>query len=48
MPGKANSAAEFLSRMKTDPYLTIQRKLTDHAPTREIELERDARATIVS
>ena len=37
IPGKANSAADFLSRMQTDPDLTLQIKLTDHVPVREIE-----------
>ena len=39
IPGKANSAADFLSRMQTDPRLSIQIKLTDNVPIREIEIE---------
>ena len=47
-PGKANSAADFLSRMQTDPNLTLQIKLTDHVPVREIEIETEAKAPNVS
>ena len=46
--GKANSAADFLSRMQTDPNLTLQTKLTDHVPVREIEKETEAKAPNVS
>ena len=48
IPGKANSAADFLSRMQTDPNLTLQIKLTDQVPVREIEIETDAKAPNVS
>ena len=48
IPGKANSAADFLSRMQTDPNLTLQIKLTDHVPIREIEIETEANAPNVS
>ena len=48
IPGKANSAADFLSRMQTDPNLTIQIKLTDHVPEREIKIETEAKAPDVS
>ena len=48
IPGKANSAADFLSRMQTDPNLTLQIKLTDHVPLREIEIETEAKAANVS
>ena len=48
IPGKANSAADFLSRMQTDPNLTLQTKLTDHVPVREIEKETEAKAPNVS
>ena len=48
IPGKANSAADFLSRMQTDPNLTLQIKLTDHVPVREIEIETEAKAPDVS
>ena len=44
IPGKANSAADFLSRMQTDPNLTLQIKLTDQVPTGEIEIETEAKA----
>ena len=48
IPGKANSAADFLSRMQTAPNLTLQIKLTDHVPIREIEMETEAKAPNVS
>ena len=44
IPGKANSAADFLSRMQTDPHLTLQIKLTNHVPIRENEIEGEAKA----
>ena len=44
IPGKANPAADLLSRMQTDPNLTLQIKLTDHVPIREIEIEMEAKA----
>ena len=44
--GRANSAAEFLSRMHTDPSLSLQIKLKDHVLTLEIETE--AKAPVVS
>ena len=44
IPGKANSAADFLSRMQTDPNLTLQIKVSDHVPVREIETETEAKA----
>ena len=48
IPGKANSAADFLSRMQTDLNLTLQIKLTDQVPFRGIEIETEAKALIVS
>ena len=48
IPGKANSGADFLSRMQTDPNLTLQMKLTDHVPVREIEIDTEAEAPDVS
>ena len=48
IPGKANFPAEFLSRMKTGPNLTLQLKLTDHVPVRENEIETEAKAPNVS
>ena len=48
IPGKANSAADFLSRMQTHPNLTLQIKFTDHVPVREIEIETEAKAPDVS
>ena len=34
--------------MQTDPNLTLQIKLTDHVPVREIEIETEAKAPNVS
>ena len=48
IPGKANSAADFLSRMQTDPNLTLQIKFTDLVPIREIEIQTEAKAPNVS
>ena len=48
IPGKANSAADFLSRMETDPNLALQIKLMDRVPVCEIEIETDAKAPDVS
>ena len=42
--GKENSDADFLSRMQTDANLTLQIKLTDHVPIREIEIETDGKS----
>ena len=36
IPGKANEAAYFLSRMKSDPNQTEELKLQDSIPTRDI------------
>ena len=47
-PGKAKSAADFLSRMPTDPNLTLQIKLTDHVLVRELKIETEAKALNVS
>ena len=39
IPGRANYAADFLSRIQTDPDQAIELKLTDHIPVKEIEIE---------
>ena len=41
--GKANSAADFLSRVQTDPTLTLSLKLIDQIPIQEIEMETEAK-----
>ena len=46
--GKTNSAADFFSRMQTDPHLTLQIKPTDHVTVREIEIQTEAKAPTVS
>ena len=48
IPGNANSASDFLSRMQTDLNLCFRIKLTDHVPIREIEVETEAKAPDVS
>ena len=48
VPGKANSAADFFSRMQTDHILPLQMNLTDHVPFREIGIEAEAKAANVS
>ena len=42
------TAADFISRMQTDPNLTLQIKLTDHVPIHEMEIETEAKAPNVS
>ena len=39
IPGKANAAADFLSRLHSDPNKTYELKLTDHLPIREIKID---------
>ena len=50
IPGKANTAADFLSRMQTDPCLSLQIKLSDRVPVRETgtEIEKAAKSSYVS
>ena len=48
IPGKSNSAAVFLSRMQTDPSLSIKIKLTDHVPICAIEIETAAKTPDVA
>ena len=38
IPGTANHAADYLSRMETNPNQTIQLKLSDHIPIRHVEV----------
>ena len=42
IPGKTNSAANFLPRMQMNPNLTLQIELTDHVHNRKIEVETEA------
>ena len=44
IPGRANYAADFLSRVQTDPSQTIQLKLSDRIPVKEIEIETVAKS----
>ena len=48
IPGRANYAADFLSRVQTDPSQTIQLKLTDRIPVKEIEIKTVAKSPDVS
>ena len=48
IPWKVNSAADFLSRMPTDPNSTLQITLMNHVPIREIEIETKAKASNIS
>ena len=48
IPGKANSAADFLSRMQTDPNVNLQIKFTDHVPIDETGMDTEAKAQDVS
>ena len=48
IPGEAKSAADFLSRMQTDPSLSIQIKLTEDVPIRKIEIETAAKTPDVT
>ena len=43
IPGTANYAADFLSRMQTDPSASLTLKLTDKIPVREIYVDTTAR-----
>ena len=42
IPGRANYAADFLSRMENDKTATMSLKLTDRLPVREIETDTEA------
>ena len=48
IPGRANYAANFLSRVQTDPSHTIQLKPSDRIPVKEIEVETIAKSADVS
>ena len=39
IPGKANAAADFLSRLQSNPNESIKLKLTDRIPIREIDID---------
>ena len=43
IPGKAIYAADFLSRMQTDPSASLSLKLMDKLPVREIQIEATAK-----
>ena len=42
IPGRANYATDFLSRMENDKSATMSLKLTDRIPVREIEIDTEA------
>ena len=39
IPGKANAAADFLSRMQTDHNESLERQLVDSIPMKQIEID---------
>ena len=43
IPGKANAAADFLSRMQTDPNGSLKLQLADSIPMKQIEIEMKAK-----
>ena len=43
IPGKENCAADFLSRMQTNPSASLSLKLTDKIPVREIQIDTTAK-----
>ena len=43
IPGKANAAAEFLSRMQTDPNESLELQLVDSNPIKQIEIDMKAK-----
>ena len=44
IPGRANYAADFFSRMENDKTATMSLKLTDRIPVREIEIDTEAQS----
>ena len=48
VPGRANAAADFLSRMETEPGATLQLGLTDSLPVREIKVSMTAKTPDIS
>ena len=47
IPGRANYAADFLSRMENDKTATMSLILTDRIPVKEIEIDTEAQNTEV-
>ena len=43
IPGKANHAADFLSRMQTDPNQTVELKLSERIPMRHVDVRLSAK-----
>ena len=48
VPGRANAAADFLSRMETEPGATLQLGPTDSLPVREIKVSMTAKTPDIS
>ena len=42
--GRANAAADFLSRMQTDPKQSLELQLLDSIPLKHIEIDKKANA----
>ena len=43
IPGKANAAADFSSRMQTDPIESLELQLLDSSPMKQIEIDMKAK-----
>ena len=43
IPGRANAAADFLSRMQTDPTQSLELQLLDSIPLKRIEIDMKAK-----
>ena len=43
IPGRANAAADFLSRMQTDPTQSLELQLHESIPMKEIEIDMKAK-----
>ena len=48
IPGRANEAADFRSRMKTDPRQSLELQLLDAIPMKQIDIETKAKTTDAS
>ena len=43
IPGRGNATADFLSRMQTDPTQSLELKLHESIPMKEIEIDMKAK-----
>ena len=44
VPGKANAAADFLSRMQSDPNESLEHQVVDSIPMKQIEIDMKAKS----